>query len=217
MSCVVASLNIQHCQRSSPQRVAALLAERGVTVAALQEVDLGMARSGRTDQPAIIAAESGLAHYAFAPTLARDRGLYGLLLLSATPFVDYAEVPLPRLGAEEPRLAQLARVEIGGASVQLANTHLAVRGDSTTAQLRYLSAVVLSAHEHWLMVGDFNGELLPDGFGEGDLAPTFPSENPRKRIDHIAVSDGFPLGVRWETVCRPEITDHCLVLAHFGE
>lgn len=217
MGIVVASLNLQHCERSSAEQIAALLAGRGVGLAALQEVDLGMVRSGRVDQPAVLAAESGLGHYAFAPTLRRGRGLYGLLILSASPLSDYYEIPLPRLGAEEPRLAQVAAVEVaGGLRVSIVNTHLAARSASAHAQLRHLSDALAQSSAPLLLAGDFNGVAVPEGFAEFDLAATFPSEAPRKRIDHIAVRPDFSASIRWETVCAPELTDHCLVLAHVG-
>jgi endonuclease/exonuclease/phosphatase family metal-dependent hydrolase len=90
--------------------------------------------------------------------------------------------------------------------------NLALNPLSAQAQMRYLSEAV-PAGEYCIFAGDLNGQNPPPGFMEGDSSPTCPSQRPRVRLDHVAVSPGFPHRVRWSTVCRPDITDHCMVIA----
>jgi len=216
MSAVLASLNIQHCARSTPQAVAALLTEHGVGLAALQEVDRNMARSGSRDQPSLLAAAAHLPHATFCPTLERAGGEYGLLLLSARPLLSYRDVALPRRGAEEPRRAQIAHVDIEGERVCVVNTHLSVDPVSGRRQMEFIARTLLPAGELFVLAGDWNGQTVPDALAEGDDGPTWPVERPRARLDHLAVSSGFPLGLTWAAVCRADITDHCMVVAQVG-
>ena len=213
MSEAIASLNIQHCSRSGPEAIASLLAEHRTGLAMLQEVDRNMARSGARDQPAAIAAAAALPHAFYCPTLSRAGGEYGLLLLSARPLLSCRDVALPRREREEPRRAQIAYVDLEGLRVCVINTHLSVDTVSARLQMEFLSKAVLPTGEPCILAGDLNGEPVPSAFTEDESGPTWPVEQPRARLDHLAVSPGFPLSMSWSTVCRPDITDHCLVVA----
>lgn len=219
MPLVVASINIKHCERAPAMAIARVLSEHGVQVAAIQEVDRGMSRSGHVDQPAVLAAESGLGYSAFVPTTRKRRGAeYGILLLSAIPVTFEAPVLLPRVGREEKRIAQVALLHPGsGPQVRLIHTHLSVDGDSAEAQIRYIEERLLSDSVLTILAGDLNGAHVPAGLQEDDVTPTWPSESPRVRLDHVAVSEDLSAGsVEWGTLCMPGLTDHCMVVATLG-
>lgn len=234
---VIASLNLMHCARSSAGDIGALLAEHRVAIACLQEVDLKMRRSGGVDQPAVIAARAGLEHYRFTSTQARgvgrlgaQRSRYGILTLSALPIVDAFDIPLPNVSGQEPRAAQLVRIELGAPmataptprTITVVNTHLAVGGLIAREQrdhlFEHLAQYAAShPHEPLVVAGDFNGVDLPAGWREADSAPTYPAEHPQTRIDHLAhfVSPGRPEALSdWETYAYADLTDHCLLTAH---
>lgn len=105
-----------------PAHLSAAAAELDVDVVALQEVDVGQARSGGVDQVALVAAALGADTGVFAPTVAGTPGelwrplsaadragatgpLYGIGLVSRFPLTDVevvdlgaarVKVPLPR-------------------------------------------------------------------------------------------------------------------------
>ena len=234
----VASLNLMHCARSSPEAVGALLAERWVAIACLQEVDLKMRRSGGVDQPAVIARAAGLAHYRFTSTLARGvgrlgtmRSRYGILTLSAYPILEAFDIPLPTVSGQEPRAAQVVRLDLSEAlpetsrTLAVVNTHLAVGGLIAREQRDHLFERIERYRldhpgETVIVAGDFNGADLHDGWIEHDGRPTYPSENPSARIDHLAYRAGALGGAalaEWETFAYPNITDHCLLTARLGD
>jgi endonuclease/exonuclease/phosphatase family metal-dependent hydrolase len=175
-----------------------------------------MARSGSRDQPAELAAATGLSHSIFTATLRRAGGEYGILVLSALPILARRDIALPRGGRQEPRRAQFLELEIAGVRICLVNTHLAVDPGQARPQLEVLAAAVAGVGQPCVLAGDLNGQPVPSAFMEDDR-PTWPVERPHSRLDHLAVSGDFPFGVSWSTVCRPDLTDHCLVLAQLGD
>jgi endonuclease/exonuclease/phosphatase family metal-dependent hydrolase len=175
-----------------------------------------MARSGSRDQPAELAAATGLSHSYFTAALRRAGGEYGILVLAALPILARRDVVLPAGRRQEPRRAQFLELEIAGVRICLVNTHLAVDPGQARPQLDVLVEAVAGVEQPCVLAGDFNGQPVPSAFTEEDR-PTWPVERPHSRLDHLAVSGGFPFGVSWSTVCRPDVTDHCLVLAQLDE
>jgi endonuclease/exonuclease/phosphatase family metal-dependent hydrolase len=162
---------------------------------ALQEVDVRRRRSGFVDTVARVAAATKL-HGTFGPAL---RG-YGNALFTRTPPADVAVERLPRHRGNEPRAALLAQVD----GLSVAVTHLSIDGAEAREQLAMVVKLLRERPEPRVLVGDLN---LRTRTGE----PTFPSDNPRARIDHIAV-EGLRVTAA-QVLPAPPVSDHFPLLA----
>ena len=149
----IGAWNVERGRR--PDRLAALMQSCAVDVWLLSELDSGMARSGNVDVTARLASALA-AGYAYGVEFVElgagdgeerasideeDRqGLHGNALLSATAIVDAEVVRLdddgawfgrdsdqPRVGS---RMAVLGAVDVDGARVVMASTHLESQSDS---------------------------------------------------------------------------------------
>ncbi|HET9013534.1 MAG TPA: glycoside hydrolase family 3 N-terminal domain-containing protein, partial [Gemmatimonadaceae bacterium] len=190
--------------------VADLVRGTGADVALLQEVDQRTRRSGGVDQPAVLAARTGM-HVAFGSALDYDGGKYGVAVLSRWPIVSDTLIHLPVTpaqeragGSREPRGA--LRVTVAGPTGRLTilDTHLDASGTdqwrrqeadsivSLVAQARRADEIVIAG-------GDFNSTPesavqgavraggLRDAWAEcasGD-GLTYPAGVPVKRIDYL--------------------------------
>ena len=220
----VVSFNILHGQRGDGSGAVDhdLLARSAKALApdllALQEVDVGVPRSGRTDQARVVADATGL-HAAFGKA-ARVGGIgkYGNALLSAAPLTDVEVVPLPKTArSHEPRSLVLA--ETGGVTV--CATHLSIHRPEVHDQLHVAVAALVdrAAGRPHVLVGDLNllpEEVAPVVEAAGlELAPwqqpTFPNREPRIRIDHVAYGGGISV-VSVDVVPTPS-SDHCALVA----
>ena len=217
------TFNILHGQRGDGSGAVDhdLLARSAASLApdllALQEVDVGVPRSGRTDQAGAVAAATGL-HVAFGKA-ARVGGIgrYGNALLSAAPLTDVEVVPLPKTARHhEPRSMLLAET----AGVTVAATHLSIHRPEVHGQLDAVVAAVVhrAAGRPHVLIGDLNllpEEVAPVVEAAGlELAPweqpTFPNPGPRIRIDHVAFGGG--ISVASVDVVPTPSSDHCALV-----
>jgi endonuclease/exonuclease/phosphatase family metal-dependent hydrolase len=81
---------------------------------------------------------------------------YGIALLSRLPLGRVEVVRLPRRGGEEPRVAQVAEVDVGGVPVTVTGTHLSFVPRSGIAQLRALLRRLDGRGGRRLLLGDLN-------------------------------------------------------------
>jgi endonuclease/exonuclease/phosphatase family metal-dependent hydrolase len=153
----MATYNVHHCEgvdgRVDVGRVAATLRRTGARVMALQEVDVGLERSGGSDQARELADLTGLS-VSFYPTIERRVGRYGLALL--TP--ERAEthfVALPRRGSAEPRGAVVGTI----AGLRVIATHLTTDASARRAQLARLVELARGSHLPVVLLGDMNERL----------------------------------------------------------
>lgn len=121
------SYNIKSALLSSVEHLGDHLAALEADVIALQEVDRLLPRSGELDQAGLLAARLGM-RFAFAATLARGAGSYGIALLSRLPMRETRRWSLPARLASEPR---------AGLDVRLA---LARERDAPTLRVMVLHA-----------------------------------------------------------------------------
>ncbi len=102
--------NVHRCRgrdrQYSPQRIADVIASAKPDVVALQELDVGRARSGGVDQAEMIAAALGM-RAQFHPALKVMEELYGDAILTACPsrLVKAGAVARPS-GPARPRAAR---------------------------------------------------------------------------------------------------------------
>ncbi|MCI0536659.1 MAG: endonuclease/exonuclease/phosphatase family protein [Verrucomicrobiales bacterium] len=211
----IMTYNVHSCLgmdgRISPHRIARVIELFDADIVALQEIDLGRARSRWHDQAKIIAAELHM-EVSFCPTIVRGSELYGHALLSRFPLTVLRTGALeggPRSPKCEPRGALLARVELGTTAFYVLNTHFGLRRLERAAQVsdllgeKWLGAV--AAREPLIVCGDFN--MIPGSLPYRALAArlhdvqlrvnklrpmnTFAALFPFSRIDHIFVSHHF--------------------------
>jgi endonuclease/exonuclease/phosphatase family metal-dependent hydrolase len=212
------SFNIQHGRRPDGRVDTAALARYVAgcrpDVLALQEVDVGVARSGRVDQAVEVARAAGMI-VAFGPACRQGRGgRYGNALLVRGALSDVANLALPRRGRNERRAVLAATAEVDGWRVSVAATHLSVDPGEVRDQLRAALDAVAGRPAPRVLIGDLN--LVPadvtaalDGRGlvlADTAAPTFPAHAPRARIDHVAVEGA--LIDRVEVLDRAQVSDH---------
>jgi len=200
----------------SPERIARVIAEHAPDVVALQELDVGRSRSGWIDQ-----AQS-IAHYLemefhFHPALSVEEELYGDAVLSTLPLrlIRADKLPEPSgLGQLEPRGALWVAVEMGGAEVQIINTHLGLLPGERRVQVEALLGGDwiggMNCASPRILCGDFNA--LPSSpvyrrlsANLRDAQTMIQEQRPRKtyfgryptaRIDHVFVGPGIEvLGV----------------------
>ena len=198
------------------ERVAAIIRDAKADIALLQEVDRGTQRSGRTDQPAVLARSTAL-HVAFGSALDYQGGKYGVAILSRWPIVAETLIHLPvnppqqrAGGSYEPRGALRVTIARNAGPVVVVNTHLdASREDVWRRQeIRTIMAIVDTALRGTdgpvLVGGDFNSTpdsdvqriLRSSGLrdswlecGRGD-GFSYPADSSFKRIDYLYQTRG---------------------------
>ena len=228
----VLSYNIHHGRGADGavdlDRIARVVAAAKPDVVALQEVDVGVRRSGRIDQPAELGRLTGLTPY-FRENIPYQGGQYGNAVLSRWPATVLADHKLPSHHDGEQRGVLELRIDVPGAAMPLhfLATHLDSRAGSTErpASVAFLEALVEKRPTaDFVLAGDLNA--LPDSpeirrlrrswtlAGDGRNLLTFPAAKPRRRIDYIAVR---PVS-RWTVervvvIDEPVASDHRPVLA----
>lgn len=219
----VATYNIKHCGVEGPEAIAFVLRRIDADLAGLQEVDVGVDRSGGVDQARALAAATGR-HVAFGPAFSYGGGAYGVALLSRWPIRASETVALPALA--EPRALLVAEIDAPSGPITAAVTHFGLDPRERIAQARAV-ADRLRGRECAILFGDFNaaraeramailGETLTDCAAALGLAPlrTYPADTPTIGIDHVFVGSALrPLAARSEPVAA---SDHLPVVVELG-
>lgn len=208
----IMTYNVHRClgvdRRLDVGRIAAVIAAHEPDIVALQEVDVGRARTRGVDQAGEIAQRLGMISR-FHPALKVEEELYGDAILTDLPERLIRAGPLPghpRIPTLEPRGALWVAITVGGIEIEVLNTHLGLVPREQQLQAKALKG------EQWLgapgrrapliVVGDFNcgrrsapcRTLLHGLHDARALArsarstATFPSAMPMRRIDHVFVS-----------------------------
>jgi endonuclease/exonuclease/phosphatase family metal-dependent hydrolase len=176
------------------ERIARLIRSLDPPPVALQEVDVGTARTGGVDQPAELGRLTGM-HHVFGPFMDYQGGEYGMAVLSSLPILGSDNHRLPE--GPEPRSALAVRVQLpdAGGELTFAGIHFYRTLEERMAQARELLAQ-LAAAGPVILAGDFNSEpdspvmgligesfVLPEKGGDRD---TFPAWQPDREIDYLA-------------------------------
>ena len=183
--------NVHRCvgvdRRLDVDRIVAVIAEHEPDIVCLQELDVGRARTGFTDQAGLIAEKLAMTHH-FHPAMQVEAELYGDAILTHHPerLVKSAALPtLKGIPGLEPRGALWSAIEIEG---------VALNGRGWLGHPECTGPTILT--------GDFNvtsltrpyqalARRLPDVQRTLGLKPTiktFPSSFPAVRIDHCFAS-----------------------------
>ncbi|MBS0409814.1 MAG: endonuclease/exonuclease/phosphatase family protein [Proteobacteria bacterium] len=225
-------------------RVAEVIARQAPDIVALQEVDVGRARTRGVDQAHELAQRLDMAFH-FNAALVIEEERYGDAILTRLPERRIKSGPLPghpghrAFRALEPRGALWLAIDIDGAEVQVLNTHLGLVPAEQAAQAAALAGPEWLGHADCrtpsILVGDLNAIVgsralrrlmarLHDARWmarrkrpSGFLA-TFPSRMPLVAIDHILVSHGIV--VQGMSVPRDALTgvasDHAPLVMDFS-
>ena len=210
----VMTYNVHNCRgidgRLSPRRISRVIARYRPDVVALQELDVGRARTDWADQGRTIAEYLQMDHH-FNPILQLEEGFYGDCILSHLPMRLVKREVLPMLHkgfAREQRAALWVAIDLGGPIVHVVNTHLGLHGGERLLQMQALLG------EDWLgrqpdassvvLCGDLNAlpgsaacRLCAQRFRDVQLA--VPGQPPRRtwfgrypiaRLDYLFVSPG---------------------------
>ena len=220
----------------SPGRIAEVIASVSPDIVALQELDVGRARTGKVDQALAIARELKM-HMHFHPAQQVMEERYGDAVLSTRParLVRAGALPSWRFRQLEPRGALWVEIEVDGTPLQVINTHLSLVGPEQLIQIEALFGPdwlgSAAARPPLILAGDMNAVPLSRPYrrlaarlADAQLTArpsrprrTFPSRAPLIRIDHVFVSEGVRVS-RCDTV-RSELaqraSDHLPLVVDF--
>lgn len=212
----IMTYNVHSCLgmdgKLSPERVARVIARYAPDVVALQELDVGRARTEGMDQAQLIARYLEM-DFHFHPALHVEEERYGDAILTHLPMRLVKAGPLPGLPDKpylEPRGALWVAIEVDGGEVQVLNTHLGLLGKERMVQAEALLGPEWLGHpdcaeDAVVLCGDFNAlpwskvcrrlrSRLDDAQIELDHhrpRSTFFGRFPIARIDHVFVGPGL--------------------------
>lgn len=194
MKLVVASYNIHGCVgsdgRLDAQRTVGVIREVAPDVVALQEVYTRAGASG--DFLAALAEATGMRAVA-GPTLVRERGHYGNVLLTRLPLRAVRRLDLS-LVDREPRGALDVDLDAGGVALRVVATHLGLHPWERRFQIRHLLAELAARKTYPVaLLGDINEwfawgrplQWLHAHFGRPPAPATFPARLPLLALDRV--------------------------------
>jgi endonuclease/exonuclease/phosphatase family metal-dependent hydrolase len=212
------------------QRLADVIKQQQPDLVALQEVDVGVKRSGRVHQAQLLGELTGMS-VRYGPTQHYQGGLYGNAVLSRLPILDVAIHPLPYSESTDdrvtyPRGAIAVTVRApNDKPIRFISTHFQHNvAEDRVAEAAQINRLFAGDGLPTILAGDMNarpGEqpisvLLEEWSGTtGEpAAPTAPSRKPSSRIDYIFYR---PVGafelIESKVIDEPLASDHCPVFA----
>jgi endonuclease/exonuclease/phosphatase family metal-dependent hydrolase len=206
-------------------RIAEVIRSYSPDLVAVQEVDVGRARSGEIDQAETLAKELGM-EAVFAPCIddGDGSGSYGIATLSRLPILESRQICLPITGhtrRSQPRCALVTRHTWDGGDLEMINTHLSVLFRERAGQVAAIAAEMVG--EALVIAGDFNCtpwspayKLLARGLKSATrFARTWPSPAPLVPIDHIFYRGrlGVVSAGTWTGAGARKASDHLPVVA----
>jgi endonuclease/exonuclease/phosphatase family metal-dependent hydrolase len=205
--------NVHRCvgtdRRLDVGRIAEVIAAQSPDIVALQEVDVGRARTGGIDQAHRIAQRLGMAFH-FNAAFKVEEEQFGDAILTTLPerLVKAGPIPgHPRFAQLEPRGAVWVEIETPEGVLSVINTHLGLVPREQRMQATALTGAdwVLGAASDapLVLVGDMNAtprsaayRIMAARLAEArriapfsHRAPTFPSTFPVLAIDHVFASE----------------------------
>jgi endonuclease/exonuclease/phosphatase family metal-dependent hydrolase len=186
-------LDVRERSRGKPAhltRVAEVIRSAGPDLVALQEVDVGRARSGAIDMAGELAAILGM-EMRFVPCIEQGAERYGICTLSRLPILETRELRLPMRHDREQRCALVTRHSWDGGQVELINAHLSILFRERPHQVAAIANEMLG--EALVIAGDFNMtpwspayRMLSRGLHSATrFARTWPAPAPVIPLDHI--------------------------------
>ncbi len=214
------------------ERLSAVIAAAKPDLVALQEVDVGVERSGRVHQAQRLAELIGM-EVRFGPTQHYEGGLFGNAVLTRLPILDVAIHPLPYTETTEQRvtyprgaIAVIVRSP-AGQPLRFVSTHFQHNvPEDRLAEAKAINALFAADDDSTptILAGDINA--VPDSepvqvllkrwtnaMGD-DAPPTVPSRKPTSRIDYIFYRPTSCFRMSFaEVIDEPMASDHRPVFA----
>ncbi len=226
----VLSFNILHGETMKEDYdldvIAKVIIDAKPDLVALQEVDYKTNRAKKYDLVTELGWRTKMIPL-FARAMDYDGGEYGEGVLSRYTFLQSRNVPLPYYPGSEPRAAlEIIIVLPSGDTIAFVGTHLDHQEDEKDrlVQASQINKAFASTKYPVLLVGDLNAipgsrpiqileEMWTTSYGQGEPKPTYPSDDPVKKIDYVMY---YP-NDRWR-VLKTEViqdtiaSDHCAYL-----
>ena len=206
--------------------IAKVIIEADPDLVALQEVDFQTNRARKYDLVTELAIRAKMVPL-FGKAMDFDGGEYGEGILSKTTFLETRNVALPFSPGNEPRAAlEAITVLKSGDTVAFIGTHLDHLRDETDriAQTRKINEAFQANRYPSILAGDLNAvpgskpiaileEHWTASYHHDQAAPTFPSSDPKRKIDYVM----FYPDTRWKVletkvIQDPIASDHCVYL-----
>ena len=193
---------------------------------ALQEVDFKTNRAKKYDLVTELGWRTKMAAV-FAKAMNFDGGEYGEGVLCRNSFLSSRNVALPYTPGNEPRAAlEIVSLLPTGDTIAFVGTHLDHLEDESDriAQVRKINDVFSANSYPTILAGDLNAtpgstpidileEVWAASYDKTTPDPTFPSNNPKIKIDYVMF---YPKN-RWKVletkvIQDPIASDHCAYL-----
>lgn len=206
--------------------IAKVIIDAEPDLVALQEVDFRTNRARKYDLVTELGLRTKMASL-FGKAMDFDGGQYGEGILSNHTFIKTRNVPLPFSPGNEPRTALEVMIALpSGDTIVFIGTHLDHLKDPTDriAQVKKINEVFSGNQYPTILAGDLNAvpgsepinlleTIWTPTYSKSQPQPTFPSDNPRVKIDYIL----FIPKHRWrvlhtEVIQDPVSSDHCAYL-----
>ena len=195
----VATYNVHGCVgrdgRHDPARVASVITELDVDMAALQEFTYPLDVALETRTPVVLTSLDNY-HCALGPTRQTPRFCFGNVLLTRHPIRHVHRLDLS-IERREPRGALAATIDMGDLEIHILAAHLGLRVSERRFQVQQLLKYLDDVKDTPLVVlGDFNDWLpgrsvvhvLDKRLGRPPRPASFPVNRPVLRLDRIWVS-----------------------------
>ncbi|MCF8373204.1 MAG: endonuclease/exonuclease/phosphatase family protein [Bacteroidales bacterium] len=226
----VLSFNIYHGETMKGDfnldAIAQVVINADADFVALQEVDHKTNRAHNYDLATELGWRTKMSPL-FGKAMNYDGGEYGEGILSKFTFLQTRNVPLPFSPGNEPRAAlEIISVLPSGDTIAFIGTHLDHLEDETdrVAQVKKINEEFFSNRYPTILAGDMNAlpgskainileEIWAPLYNKSNPTPTYPSNNPEKKIDYVM----FYPATRWhvlstEVICDSVASDHCAYL-----
>lgn len=221
----IQEVDVRQPRSGSTDQVAAVAQALGASYAAFAPVLTGTPGSQDwtpSSRPPRVLGEDG----------GPDGPEYGIGLVSRLPVLSWhtrrfatppggLPMPFPRPGRrlpalvmvrDEPRVALAAVVDTPAGPLTVVSAHLSFQPWVALRQLRALARWATSLPGPRLLVGDLN---LPPGLARRAsgwrslaTAPTWPSPDPKRQLDHVLAEPGSPLTSRAHDTPPVAVSDH---------
>lgn len=215
--------------RRSIERIAQTLMEVQADIVCLQEVHRRLPWSRWEDQPQRLSQLTGMPAY-FRGSWGLGGSRFGNCTLTSLPVKHLQQLPLPRktapmLAWSEPRSLLVVECETVGGTITVFNTHWSLDPRDRMLSAEHIASILAGIQTPYILAGDLNAvpsssevqTLLHRGrLTDAGLAldlPTFPSDQPRRRIDYLFHSSRLPL--KSLRVLDTQASDHLPVAAEW--
>jgi endonuclease/exonuclease/phosphatase family metal-dependent hydrolase len=206
-------------------KIALMIKKTNPDLVALQEVDFKTNRAKQYDLVTELGWRTKMAPL-FGQAMTFDGGGYGEGILTKMPIIYSRNIAFPHSPGNEPRCALEVLVQIdSGDTISFIGTHLEHQKDSKDRidQVKKINAVFKNQEHPSILAGDLNAtpeskpiEILKKYWTDStpENTPTYPSNNPREKIDYIL----FQPAEKWQVIesrviCDEVASDHCAVLS----